>query len=46
MMDPIIEMAQDDEVSIEDIYHAILRSTKYLDWLKVEKRITKREPRI
>ncbi len=37
MMDPIIEMAQDDEVSIEDIYHAILRSTKYLDWLKVEK---------
>lgn len=37
MMNPIIEMAQDDEVSIEDIYHAILRSTKYLDWLKVEK---------
>lgn len=37
MMNPIIEMAHDGESSIEDIYHAILSSTKYLDWLKIEK---------
>lgn len=37
LMDPLIELAQDDNVSIEEIYHAVLERTNYISWLKQEK---------
>lgn len=40
VMNPLIEMAEcadDTDTSIEDIYHAILEKTNYINWLKTEK---------
>lgn len=36
-MQPIIDFAEDENISIEEIYHTVLEKTNYINWLKTEK---------
>ena len=37
VMDSLISMVNDEEMSLEDIYNAVLEKTNYIEWLKKDK---------
>ncbi len=37
LADRLIELASDESLSIEEIYHSVLEATDYISWLKAEK---------
>ncbi len=37
MLEELAELASRDDVSLEEVYHAVLERTGYIDWLKKEK---------
>lgn len=37
LMEPLIALAENEDATIEEIYHAVLEKTDYINWLKTEK---------